>query len=65
MSTESSPNNELFEKCSKMLIYGAFYGGASTLKLGSGCTFNNLQKNIYTPLYITLPSIGYRRRGKI
>lgn len=65
MNEESTPNKELFEKCSKMLIYGVFSGVASTLTLGSGRTFNNLQKTIYTPLYISLPSIGYSRRGDI
>ena len=56
---------EKFEKCSKMIKYGRFEGVASSPGLGSGCTLNNLQKTIYTPLYITLPSIGHGRRGNL
>jgi hypothetical protein len=65
MRRENDLYNELFENCSKMLIYGTFIGGASAPKLGSGRTLNHLQKTIYSPLYISLPSIGYARRGDI
>ena len=56
---------ELFEKCSKMLKYRPNNRVASSTGLDSGRTFNNLQKTKYTPLYITLPSIGFIRRGNI
>jgi hypothetical protein len=56
---------EQFEKCSKMWKKRPKYRAASSTRLGSGRTFNILQKTIYTPLYITLPSIGFSRRGKI
>jgi hypothetical protein len=56
---------EQFEKCSKMWKYRPKKRVASSTRSGSGRTFNILQKTIYTPLYITLPSIGFSRRGKI
>lgn len=57
--------NEQFEKCSKMWKYRPKKRVASSTRLGRGRTLNILQKTIYTPLYITLPSIGFIRRGKI
>ncbi len=56
---------ELFEKCSKMLKNRPKIRGASNSRLAIGRTFNNLQKTKYTPLYISLPSIGFSRRGNI
>ena len=56
---------ELFEKCSKMMENRPENRVASSMRLDSGRTFNNLQKTIYSPLYITLPSIGFSRRGNI
>ena len=56
---------ERFEKCSKMIKYGGFEGAASYRVLGGRRTFNHLQKTIYTPLYITPPSIGHGRRGNL
>ncbi len=56
---------ELFEKCSKMCKYQPINRGASNSRLGGGRIFNNLQKTKYTPLYISLPSIGFCRRGNI
>ncbi len=57
--------HELFEKCSKMMEYRPGNRVASSTRLDSGRTFNNLQKTIYSPLYITIPSIGFSRRGNI
>lgn len=56
---------ELFEKCSKMMKNRPGNRVASSTRLDSGRTFNNLQKTIYSPLYITIPSIGFSRRGNI
>lgn len=56
---------EQFEKCSKMWKYGQKNRVASSTRPGRGRTLNNLQKTIYTPLYITVPSIGFIRRGTI
>jgi hypothetical protein len=56
---------ELFEKCSKMMKNRPKNRVASSARLGSGRTLNILQKTIYSPLYITLPSIGFSRRGNV
>lgn len=60
-----TPNDELFEMCSRNVKYGRFARVASSPTLGEGRTFNYLQKNKYRLLDIILPSIGHRRRGII